>query len=306
MGFVIMPRGPGFLRDDDSDRQVEGAARHGAALPSPDASQGLSAQGFSQRRSARGFTAEFTAPSPLQIERQVELQGSATPTLSRSALPQVAAYREMRGSTSRDTSLHPRHQGIAPYGTLEAAASRPGMGFTRTPGEEINHISMGDEKARPSALQAYASIENGSRESNVLQATDTLPSAAQRVRSAAQEGVSPGGSSVRQVLASSELFPGYYRPVRTDTGFSMRGTDSVLHRADSFATNLHRADSFATNPGRDSSLHSTLVDMYVCVCVCVTCIYIYIHIYIYIAHSATASVGRDTHIHIYRERAGGA
>ena len=216
VGFVIMPRGPGFLRDDDSDRQVEGAARHGAALPSPDASQGLSAQGFSQRRSARGFTAEFTAPSPLQIDRHSAETpptlswGSATPTLSRSALPQVAAYREMSGSTSRDTSLHPRHQGIAPYGTLEAAASRPGMGFTRTPGEEINHISMGDEKARPSALQAYASIENGSRESNVLQATDTLPSAAQRVRSAAQEGVSPGGSSARQVLASSELFPGYY------------------------------------------------------------------------------------------------
>jgi hypothetical protein len=189
----------------------------------------------------------------------------------------------MQGSASRDTSLHPKHQGIAPYGTLEAAASRTGTGFTRTPGDDINHIFMGDEKARPSALQAYESIENGSRESNVLQATETPldknthssshASATSRRggRFVVEEGAVVGGgegagagggewglgggwgrgSPPRQGLASSELFPGSQRPVRTGTDFSILGTDSAMHRTDSM---LRRADSFAR---RDLSSHST-------------------------------------------------
>jgi hypothetical protein len=287
-----MPRGQGFLRDDDSPlAQVDSAARPGAALPSPDASQGLPPQGFSQRRSPRGLK----TPLPLQTERpSVETPptlnwSSATPTLSRSSLPQVAAYCEMQGSASRDTSLHPKHQGIAPYRTLEAAASRTGTGFTRTPGDDTNHIIMGDETARPSVLQAYESIEKGSRESNVLQATET-PSHKNTHRSsdasatsrrggrfAVEEGAGvggregagargrecglgggwEGGSSPRQGLASSELFPGSQRPVRTGTDLSIRGTDlsikgtdSAMHRSHSM---LRRADSFA----RDSSSHST-------------------------------------------------
>ena len=290
-----MPRGPGFLRDDDSPlAQVEAAARHdGAALPSPDASQGLSPQGFSQRRSARGLTALL----PLQTERlSVETPptlswSSATPTLSRSSLPQVAAYCDMQGSASRDTSLHPKHQGIAPYGTLEAAASRTGTGFTRMPGDDINHIFTGDEKARPSALQAYDSIEKATSESNVLQATETKvqtplctldknthrsshASATSRHRGhfVVEEGAGVGGgegagagggewalggggwgggSPPRQGLASSELFPGSQRPVRTGTNFSIPGTDSAMHRTDSM---LRRADTFGR---RDSSSHST-------------------------------------------------
>ena len=275
-----MPGGPGFLRDDDSPlAQMEAASRHGAALSSPDASQGLPPQGFSQRRSARGLT----APLPLQTERHsVETppalsSSSATPTLSRSSLPQVAAYCEMQGSASRDSSLHPKHQGIAPYGTLEAAASRTGTGFTRTPGDDINHIFMGDEKAGPSPLQAYDSFENGSRESNVLQALDherlSHASATSRRggRFVVEEGTVVGGgegagaeggewelgggwgrgSPPRQGLASSEFFPGSQRLVRTGTDFSILGTDSAMHRTDSM---LRRADSFAR---RDSSSHST-------------------------------------------------
>jgi hypothetical protein len=112
----------------------------GAALPSPDASQGLPPQGFSQRRSAHGFT----VPLPLDIEglsvENPTLSGSsATPTLSRSSLPHVAAYSEMQGSASRETSLLPKHQGIAPYGIIEAAASRTGTGFTQTPDDDIYH-----------------------------------------------------------------------------------------------------------------------------------------------------------------------
>ena len=295
-----MPRGPGFLhpgflRDDDSPlAQVDSAARPGAALPSPDASQDLPPQGFSQRRSPRGLT----TPLPLQTKRHsVETPptlswSSVTPTLNRSSLPQVAAYCEMQGSASRDTSLHPKHQGIAPYRTLEAAASRSGTGFTRTPGDDTNHIIMGEETARPSALQAYDSIENGSRESNVLQATespshknthcsfDASATSHRGGRFVVEEGVAvgggegagarggefglgggwEGGSSPRQGLASSELFPGSQRLARTGTDLSIRGTDlsirgtdSAMHRSHSM---LRRADSFARD-ARDSSSHST-------------------------------------------------
>jgi hypothetical protein len=152
-----------LAHDRRRSSEVEAAPRHGvthgAASSSSHASQGLSPQGFSQRRSAHGSA----APLPLEIERH----SVETPTLCRislplcrSPLPQVDAYSEMQRSASRDTSLLPNHQGIAPYGTLQAAASRTGTGFTQTPG---------------SALQAYDSIENATRESNVLhlQATDS-------------------------------------------------------------------------------------------------------------------------------------
>jgi hypothetical protein len=35
--------------------------------------------------------------------------------------------------------LLPKHQGIAPYGIIEAAASRTGTGFTQTPDDDIYH-----------------------------------------------------------------------------------------------------------------------------------------------------------------------
>ena len=182
-----------LAHDRRRSSEVEAAPRHGvthgAASSSSHASQGLSPQGFSQRRSAHGSA----APLPLEIERH----SVETPTLCRnslplcrSPLPQVDAYSEMQRSASRDTSLLPNHQGIAPYGTLQAAASRTGTGFTQTPG---------------SALQAYDSIENATRESNVLhlQATD---SPARRGRRSAAASPHRSSSRGRRSAAASPLY----------------------------------------------------------------------------------------------------